>query len=222
MPGLMQDWPLRVTRILDHAAKYHASRPILSRSVEGAITSSTWGAVHGRALKVAQALVRLGVRRGDMIGCMAWNTTRHIEIWYGVPGAGGILHSLNPRLSVEQLTYVIDHAEDQWIFVDHDIVPVLEKVAADLPKVNGYIVMTDRAHMPETSLPNALCYEDLLDAEDGAFSWIEGQRTIPAASASLPGPRAIPRALSTRTALTCCTRWSWFRRTCWACRLPTP
>ncbi|MEM7211580.1 MAG: long-chain-fatty-acid--CoA ligase, partial [Pseudomonadota bacterium] len=177
MQGLMQDWPLRVTRILDHAAKYHANRPILSRSVEGPITSSTWSDVHGRALKLAQALARLGVKRGDMIGCMAWNTTRHLEIWYGVPGAGGVLHSLNPRLSVEQLTYVIDHAEDQWIFVDHDIVPVLERVAADLPKVKGYIVMTDRAHMPETSLPNALCYEEIVEAEDGAFDWVTGDET---------------------------------------------
>ena len=105
---------------------------------------------------------------------MAWNTVRHLEIWYGVPGAGGVLHSLNPRLSAEQLIYVIDHADDQWVFVDHDIVGVLEPIAAQLPKVKGYIVMTDRAHMPETSLPNAICYEEMLDAEDGAFDWVEG------------------------------------------------
>ena len=174
MLGLMQEWPLRVTRILDHAAKYHADRPILSRSIEGPITRSSWSEVHLRARKVAQALGRIGVKHGDMIGCMAWNTTRHLEIWYGVPGAGGVLHSLNPRLSEEQLIYVIDHAEDQWIFVDHDIVPVLEKVAANLPKVKGYIVMTDRAHMPETSLENVLCYEEIVEAEDGDFEWVEG------------------------------------------------
>ncbi|MEM7424117.1 MAG: long-chain-fatty-acid--CoA ligase, partial [Pseudomonadota bacterium] len=110
----------------------------------------------------------------DMVGCMAWNTTRHLEIWYGVPGAGGILHSLNPRLSAEQLIYIIDHAEDQWILIDHDIVGILEPIAEKLPQVKGYIVMTDSAHMPDTSLPNALCYEDLVEAEDGMFSWVDG------------------------------------------------
>ena len=177
MQGMMQDWPLRVSRIIDHAAKYHANRPIVSRSVEGPITHSTWAEVHLRARKVAQALARLGVKRGDMVGAMAWNTTRHLEVWYGVPGAGGVLHSLNPRLSAEQLVYIINHAENQWIFVDHDIVPVLEAVAPELTTVKGYIVMTDRAHMPETTLPNALCYEDLVEAEDGAFDWVRGDET---------------------------------------------
>ena len=177
MLGLMQDWEMRVTRILDHAAKYHANRQIISRSIEGPIEHSNWGEVRTRAVKLSQALVRLGVKRGDMIGCMAWNTTRHLEIWYGVPGAGGVLHSLNPRLSVEQLTFVIDHAEDKWVLVDHDIVPVLEAVAGNLPKVQGYIIMTDRAHMPETSLPNVLCYEELLEAEDGQGDWVPGDET---------------------------------------------
>ncbi|MEM7686113.1 MAG: AMP-binding protein, partial [Pseudomonadota bacterium] len=174
MLGLMQDWPLRVSRILDHAAKYHANRRIISRSVEGPITEATWADLHGRALKVSQALVRLGVKRGDMIGCMAWNTTRHMEVWYGVPGAGGVLHSLNPRLSAEQLIYIVNHADDQWLLVDHDLVGVLEPIANQLQQVKGFIVMTDRAHMPETSLPNALCYEELLNAEDGLFDWVDG------------------------------------------------
>lgn len=174
MQGLMQDWDMRVTHILDHAAKYHANRAIISRSIEGPIEQSNWGAVRTRAVQLTQALVRLGVKRGDMIGCMAWNTTRHLEVWYGVPGAAAVLHSLNPRLSVEQLTYVIDHAEDRWVLVDHDLVPVLERVAGDLPKVEGYIVMTDRAHMPETTLPNVRCYEDLLEAEDGMGDWVPG------------------------------------------------
>lgn len=174
MQGLMQDWPLRVSRIIDHAAKYHANRPVISRSVEGPITHSNWGDVRTRALKLSQALAGLGIKRGDMIGAMAWNTTRHMEVWYGVPGAGGVLHSLNPRLSADQLVYIITHAEDRWIFLDMDLVGILEPLARDLPLVKGYIVMTDRAHMPETSLPNAICYEELLDSVDGDFAWVEG------------------------------------------------
>ena len=177
MQGLMQDWPLRVTNILDHAAKYHADRPVVSRSVEGPITRSTWSDVRRRALKLVQAMGRLGVRRGDMIGCMAWNTKRHMEVWYGVPGTGGVLHSLNPRLSAEQLIYIITHAEDQWIFVDADILPVLEAIAGELNCVKGYIVMTDRAHMPDTELANAYCYEELLEAEDGDATWVPGDET---------------------------------------------
>ena len=173
MLGLMQDWPLRVTSIIDHAAKYHGGRAIVSRSVEGPITHTTWSGVRTQALKLSQALVRLGVQPGEIIGCMAWNTARHMEVWYGVPGAGAVLHSLNPRLSREQLLYVINHAEDRWLFCDLDLVPILEGVVAELPLVKGYVVMTDRAHMPETSLPNVLCYEEIVGAEAGDADWVE-------------------------------------------------
>ncbi|MEM7239117.1 MAG: long-chain fatty acid--CoA ligase, partial [Pseudomonadota bacterium] len=141
------------------------------RSIEGPIMWSTWHEVRDRAKKVTQAIRRLGVRPGDVIGAMAWNTTRHMEIWYGIPGAGGVLHTLNPRLSGEQLIYIINHAEDQWIFIDHDLVGVLEPIADALTTVRGFIVMTDREHMPETSLPNVLCYEDVVEAEDGDTGW---------------------------------------------------
>jgi len=174
MLGLMQDWPLRVTTIIDHAAKYHAGRPVTGRSVEGLVLRSTWGEVHGRALRLSQALRRLGAKPGEVVGCMAWNTVRHMEVWYGVPGAGAVLHSLNPRLSRDQLLYIVNHAEDRWIFCDLDLVPVIEGLAADLPLVKGYVVMTDRAHMPDTRLPNAHCYEEIVGAETGEAGWVAG------------------------------------------------
>ncbi|MEM7177403.1 MAG: AMP-binding protein, partial [Pseudomonadota bacterium] len=177
MLGLMQDWPLRTSTIIDHAARFHTDRPVMCRQIEGPIARATWAGIHARAKRVTQAMRRLGVRPGDVIGGMAWNTIRHMEIWYGVPGAGGVLHTLNPRLSGEQLTYIITHAEDQWIFVDADILPVLESIAADLPCVKGYIVMTDRAHMPETALANVHCYEELVEAEDGDTGWVKGDET---------------------------------------------
>ncbi len=182
MLGLMQDWPLRVSSIIDHAAKYHAaraivSRPIVSNQGEGPLTQTNWAEIRTQALKLAQALGRLGVQPGEVIGCMAWNTARHMEIWYGVPGAGAVLHSLNPRLSREQLLYVINHAEDRWLFCDLDLVPILEGVAADLPLVRGYVVMTDRAHMPETSLPNVHCYEEIVGSETGEAGWVAVDET---------------------------------------------
>jgi acyl-CoA synthetase (AMP-forming)/AMP-acid ligase II len=174
MRGLMQDWPLRVSRIIDHAARYHGQRPVVGRSVEGPIVRSSWAEVRGRALRLSQALARMGVRPGDMIGAMAWNTVRHLEAWYGVPGAGAVLHSLNPRLSAEQLAYIVNHAEDRLILVDPDLVPVLERVADQLSTVEGFVVMTDRANMPETGLASVHCYEELMDGADGDFAWVEG------------------------------------------------
>jgi fatty-acyl-CoA synthase len=174
MKGLMQDWPLRVTTLIDHAARFHGDQEIVTRSIEGPITRTTYREVHLRARKIAQALGRFGIKQGDVVATMAWNTARHLEIWYGIMGMGAVCHTLNPRLFAEQLVYIVNHAEDKAIFVDLTFVPVLEAIADQLPMVKNYIVMTDRAHMPATTLPGVLCYEDLIDAEDGNFQWATG------------------------------------------------
>ena len=173
MQGLMQNWPLRVSTIIDHAARFHGDREIVTRTVEGPIARTTYKQVHLRARKVAQALTRLGIKEGDIVGTMAWNTARHLEAWYGIMGMGAVCHTLNPRLFAEQLVYIINHAEDKVIFLDLTFVPILEGIAGKLPNVKAYVVMTDRAHMPETKLPNALCFEEIVEAEDGEFKWAE-------------------------------------------------
>ncbi len=173
MKGLMQDWPLVVPKILDHAALYHGAREIVSRSVEGPLVRSTYAELHRRARRVANALRRLGVVKGDRVGTLAWNTGRHLEAWYGIMGLGAVCHTLNPRLFPEQLTYIADHAGDRFIFTDLTFVPILEAIAPQLPLLHGVIILTDRAHMPATSLPNALCYEELLAAETDDFDWVE-------------------------------------------------
>ena len=174
MQGLMQDWPLRVSAIIDHAARYHGGRTIVSRMVEGPLARTSWAELRGRSLRFVQALRRLGVRPGDVIGCMAWNTARHLEVWYGVPGAGAVLHSLNPRLGQEQLAYIAGHAGDSWLICDADLAPVVAGLLPELPGVKGVIVLTDRAHMPG-ALPDALCYEELIAAEDGDAGWEPGE-----------------------------------------------
>jgi len=173
MKGLMQDWPLRVSTIIDHAARFHGDREIVTRSIEGPITRTTYREVHLRARKVAQALTRLGIKEGDIVATMAWNTARHLEAWYGIMGMGAVCHTLNPRLFAEQLVYIINHAEDKIIFLDLTFVPILEAIADKLPNVKSYVIMTDRAHMPETKLPNVLCFEEIVEAEDGNFKWAE-------------------------------------------------
>jgi len=171
MLGLMQEWPLLVHKMLDHGAFNHGERELVTRSVEGLIRRCTLADVRRRSLRVAKALEREGVALGDRVATMAWNTERHVEVWFGIMGLGAVYHTLNPRLFAEQLVYIINHAEDGMIFVDLSFVPVLEAIADRLPTVRKYIVLTDYEHMPETSLPNAVAYEDWLDDVDDDFNW---------------------------------------------------
>jgi len=171
MLGQMQDWPLRVGRIIDHAARWHGGRRVTGRDALGRHVETDWAGLRREALRLRQGLARLGVRPGAVIGAMAWNTPRHMAVWYGVPGAGAVLHSLNPRLSAEQLAFIITHAGDEWIMVDPDLVGVLEPLAETLTGVKGFIVLADAADMPETTLPGALSWEELLAGTDGDADW---------------------------------------------------
>jgi acyl-CoA synthetase (AMP-forming)/AMP-acid ligase II len=173
MLGLMQDFPLLVHRVLDHAARWHGETEIVSRSVEGPIHRTTYSEINGRARALASvAARRLGVGQGTIVATMAWNTWRHLEIWYGIMGLGAVVHTLNPRLFADQLDYIINHAGDQWIFVDLSFVGLFEKLQDRLPRVKGFVVMTDAAHMPAaTTLRNPVCYEELLAQGDAGFAW---------------------------------------------------
>ncbi|MEM7269700.1 MAG: long-chain-fatty-acid--CoA ligase [Pseudomonadota bacterium] len=173
MRDLMQDWEMRVSHIIDHAAKYHPNRPITTRTIEGPIETTNWRSVRDAALKVSQGLVSLGRKPGEAIGVMAWNTARHLEVWYGVSGAGCVLHTLNPRLSHEQLIYIINHAEDRALILDFDLSAVIAPIVDKLETVEQIIIMTDRAHMPD-NIPNAICYADWVAEQDGDFAWVTG------------------------------------------------
>jgi len=171
MLGLMQDWPLLCHRVIDHAATYHPARTVVSRSLEGPIHTTNYAEIRARALKVAQRLERDGIRLGDRVATLAWNTWRHLEAWYGIMGIGAIYHTVNPRLFADQIVWIINHAEDRVILVDLTFVPLLEKLADKLPTVERYIVLTDAAHMPPTPLRNAVAYETWIAEADGDFAW---------------------------------------------------
>ncbi len=174
MLGLMQKEPLLISSLIKYAALYHGDTEIVTRTIEGPIHRYSYRDLHGRSKRLANALTRLGVGQGDRIGTLAWNTYRHMELYYGVSGMGAVLHTINPRLFPEQIEYIANHAEDQFIFVDLTFVPLLEALADKLTSVKGYVVMTDRAHMPaDCKLPNLHCYEDLLAAESDDFDWPE-------------------------------------------------
>ena len=145
MRGFMQDWPLLLHRIIDHAAVQHGGRPVTSRRVEDcAIYRTTYAEIRRRALRVAKRLAQEGIGLGDRVGTLAWNTWRHLETWYGVSGIGAIYHTINPRLSEEQIHYIINHAEDRFLFLDLTFVPLVEKLAPRLPSIERYVILTDR------------------------------------------------------------------------------
>ena len=171
MLGLMQDWPLICHRIIDHAALNHGERPIVTRSVEGGMHTTSYAEVRARALRLAQRLDRDGIRLGDRVATLAWNTWRHLEAWYGIMGIGAIYHTVNPRLFPEQIVWIINHAQDRLLLLDLTFIPMVEKLADRLPGIERYVVLTDAKHMPATSLPNAVPYEEWIGEADGDFAW---------------------------------------------------
>jgi fatty-acyl-CoA synthase len=171
MLGLMQDWPLLLHRIIDHAATYHGERKVISRSVEGPIVETNYATIRQRALKVAKRLEKDGIKAGDRVATMAWNTARHLECWYGILGIGAIYHTVNPRLFPDQICWIVNHAEDRLMFVDLTFVPVLEQRAAGLPTIERFVILTAGAHMPKTTLKNAVAYEDWINEVDDDFEW---------------------------------------------------
>ena len=173
MLGLMQDWPLLCHKILDHAARQHGGREIVSRSVEGPIVRTTYGQVRARSLKIAQRLAQEGYGEGDRIATLAWNTARHLESWYGIMGMGAVYHTLNPRLFPEQIAWIMNHAEDRALFVDLTFLPLAEKIVPQVKSVRQVIVFTDAANLPQSSLPNVVAYEDWLAQADGDYRWKE-------------------------------------------------
>jgi fatty-acyl-CoA synthase len=171
MLGLMQEWPLLCHKILDHAGIQHPDREVVSRSVEGPIVRTTYAGIRQRSLALAQLLEREGYGVGDRIATLAWNTARHLEAWYGIMGMGAVYHTLNPRLFPEQIAWIMNHAQDRALFVDLTFLPLVEKIAPAVPTLRQVIVLTDQAHMPQTTLANAVAYEEWLAEADGDFEW---------------------------------------------------
>jgi fatty-acyl-CoA synthase len=172
MLGLMQDRPLLISQIIDFAAAYYPDVEVVSRTIEGPIHRYGYRDAAKRAKKVAEALQGLGVKLGDRVGTVAWNSYRHFELYFGISGIGAVLHTLNPRLAPEHVAYIANHAEDQVIFVDLNLLPVVEGVWDELKTVKHVVVMTDRAHMPASStIPKLLCYEELIADRPGTLKW---------------------------------------------------
>ena len=172
MVGQMMDQPLLISSIIQFAARHYGHVEIVSRRVEGDVHRYTYRDCHQRARRAANALQTLGVKMGERVATLAWNGYRHLELYYAVSGSGAVLHTINPRLHPDQIAYIANHAEDQYLFFDLNFLPLVEAIAAQCTTVKGFVLMADRAHMPpDTTIPNLLCYEDLLASSSDVYDW---------------------------------------------------
>ncbi len=169
MQGLMMDYQLTLQGILERARRLYPKREIASK-FGPTMHRYTYADFYDRCGRLAAALEQLGVKPGDRVGTLAWNTYRHLELYFGVPCMGAVVHTLNLRLPPDQLAYIINHAEDKVICVDQTLVPLLERLAEHLKTVQHIIVMGSDP-LPPNKLPNVLSYEQLLAAESGSYTW---------------------------------------------------
>ncbi|VVQ22329.1 3-methylmercaptopropionyl-CoA ligase [Pseudomonas fluorescens] len=171
MLGLMQDQPLLISSVLEHALRSHPQSEIASRTVEGPMHHCSYADIGRRAKQLANALTTLGVQPGERIGTLAWNGYRHMEMYFGVSGMGAVLHTINPRLFPEQVEFIANHAADQYLFFDLSFASLVEQIAPRMKTVKAFIAMTDRTGMPAIDVPNLLCYEDLIESQRSEFCW---------------------------------------------------
>lgn len=171
MLGLMMDEQLTITSLMAHAKSIYSDSEIVSITHDHDRFRYTFGDCFDRAAQLANAMQKLGVAEGDMLGTLAWNDHRHMEIYYAACCAGNVCHTINPRLFPEQLTYIINHAQDKWVFVDPMFVPLLESLADQITEVAGFIILSSKEAMPDTRLPNVYCYEELIANESTQFDW---------------------------------------------------
>ena len=171
LKALIQDRQLLISSLIKYSAEYHGENDIVTRNNDGTIHRTNYGEVYKRTQKLAHALESIGAEPGDRIGTISWNSFRHLEVYYATSGIGCICHTVNPRLFVEQLTYIINHAEDKFLFVDTSFVTLVEDLKSDLTSVKGVIVMCDQKEMPETSFSNVYCYETLIEDQQDHYDW---------------------------------------------------
>ena len=192
MKARMMAMPLTIASIIRHADRWHGDTQIVSRRIEGGVHRTTYREVHRRARQLANALARLGVKEGERVATLAWNGYRHLEIYYATSGSLAVCHTLNPRLFPEQIAWIAGDAEDRYVFFDLTFLKLVEGLAPRLPGVRGWVAMTDREHMPESSV-KLLCYEELLAAEDDGFEWRDCDENVASSLCYTSGTTGNPK-----------------------------
>lgn len=188
----MQNWPLLTSRLIEHAQRYHSGREIVGRDGSGRTYRTDWATIGRRSRALADGLRRWGIREGDRCGSLAWNSSRHIECWYGVSGIGAIMHTVNPRLSDEQISYIIEKAGDRLLFVDACLLPLVERILPRVPCVQAVIVLEEHDPMPESACRH-IPYEDFLTQGDPQFGWPQLSEELPAGLCFTSGTTGKPK-----------------------------
>ena len=173
MQGMMMNRPLRIAEIITFAEKIHPNEEIISRTLQGDIHETNYAEIASRSRRMSKALLNLGIKMGDRVATLAWNGFRHLELYFAISGIGAVCHTINPRLSSEQMEYVVNHANDKIIFLDLTFIPIIETHLDKFPKTTRYVLMAEREHIPDCKIPNVICYEDLIENENDDFSWPE-------------------------------------------------
>ncbi len=193
LAGVMMNRPLLLSSLIDYASEVHATRPIVSQTVEGGIHRYGYRDARLRIAKLANTLLSMGIKPGDRVATLAWNGYRHFELYYAISGIGAVCHTINPRLSVEQFNYIVNHAEDQAIFFDTTFAPLVEKLNPAWKTVKHYVAMTDPAHMPEVKGVVMHAYETLIAHKSDKIVWPEFDENCAAALCYTSGTTGDPK-----------------------------
>jgi acyl-CoA synthetase (AMP-forming)/AMP-acid ligase II len=185
--GAMQDWSLRVTRFIDHAAREHGGREIVSRWADGSETRTTWAGIRHDAMRMAQKLAKLGIKPGDRVATLAMNHHRHLVTWYGAVGVGGVLHTINPRLFDDQLDYIANHAEDRVLLFDAAFAPIIERMKPRWKTIEHYICFDSNGPAEH--------FEDWIASEDGEGEWADGDERDPCMLCYTSGTTGNPKGV---------------------------
>ncbi len=180
--GAMQDWPLRVMRLVDHAEREHGRREIITAWGDGSISRTNWAEIARDARRVAQALEAIGIKPGDRVGTLAMNHAAHLTAWYGAIGMGGVLHTINPRLFDDQLAYIANHAEDRVLLYDRAFALIVERMKPHWTTIERYICFEDE-------------FADWIGAQDGNYVWHEGDERDPCGLCYTSGTTGNPKGV---------------------------